>query len=470
MAHFNLKLMSMLAVAASCHAHVNPEYILHQKEVKATKLGQEVAVYAYPLVSMGLLKQYGTYAAIPEENRAPINQFAHETSQATPLSTEAFSTIDTLSSKAWLDLSRGPLVLHIPVVYKRYYMFELFDGWTNVITTIDSKTSNARNYFITGPDFKGTLPKDMIHLRSVTNLVYIKGVTQCFGPSDYENIAKIQQGYTITPYSKFGTPYTPPFVALKGRPAATREAPHYQLQEINFISYFNRFADMLRVNPPGMQDVYICRTLDELGMAPQENFDTESANRVLENGLEHALDHAIDRIERCYHTVYTRRHHWEMILRKESDFGTDYMRRAYLARACLPMSLSQNILCMTIDCDFDGNRFHGTQKYLYHIPRCELPPVGAFWSLTMYNLRNQLVCNPANIYAIQSFSDNLYYNEDGSVDIWIQQERPICERVNWLPCPNDGYKLMFRLYEPHERAICGGWVPPQLRCLDPFSN
>ncbi|MBS0634388.1 MAG: DUF1254 domain-containing protein [Verrucomicrobia bacterium] len=458
-----------VTLAAQCHSAVNPEYVFHQKEVNATKLGEDVAVYAYPLVSMGLLRQRGIYAATPGQHQAPINQFAHELTQPTPLTTRAFPCIDTLSSTAWLDLAHGPMVLQIPISHKRFYMFELFDGWTNVLTTIDTNTAYARNFFIYGPNFKGPLPKDMLHIRSSTNIVYINGMTQCFGPGDYENINKIQQSYMLVPYNQFGRPYTAPFAKLPSL-AATREASYDQINEMNSTSYFNRFADLLRINPPGPQDVAICRALDDLGLCPQETFNTEKVNRSLENGLEYGLINARQKIERGYGSVYTKRNRWEMILRKESDFGTDYMRRAFLARASLPASLSQNILTMSIDADRDGNRFHGTQKYLYHIPRCDLPPVGAFWSLSIYNDVDMLVANPANIYAIQSFSDTLHYNEDGSLDIWIQQEKPHSTKANWLPCPNNGYTLVFRLYKPADKAIDGNWTPPQLRCLDPFSD
>lgn len=455
-------------VISSCNAHVCPEYIAHQEELKATKIAQEVAIYGYPLVMMSLLKQYATYTREPNGNKAPINQFAHAKSQATPLDTYANPNIDVLTSNAFVDLTNGPFVFHVPAVYKRFFLFEVFDGWTNVLATIDPYTthSEAKDFMICGPDFKGSAPKNVTQVRSATSMVYIKGFTQCFGPDDYKALNDIQSGYTLTPLASFGKSYSPPSMTSIQGLIATKESPADQLTDMSFISFFNRLQGLLKTNPPGLQDVAARKSMNEIGMNTDKPFEAEDTNRSIENGLEDAFANALQKINSSYTSVYSKRGQWKMIFRKERDFGTDYLRRAQLARASLPVSLSQNILSVTTDSDCNGIRLNGMRNYQLHITNEEMPPVKAFWSLTLYTDSKQLVYNQSNTYAIQSFADSLKLNNDGSCDIFIQNEKPTDSRYNWLPCPKGNFNLMFRLYQPDYKALDGEWMPPSVRCLD----
>lgn len=451
-----------------CQAEVTPEYIARQEELKAAKVAQEVAIYGYPLVMMSLLKQYGTYTRAPNDYKAPINQFSHQKSQSTPLDEFAYPSIDVLTSNAWLDLADGPFVLHVPAVYKRFFLFEVFDGWTNVITTIDASLtdSTAKDFMFCGPNFKGTVPKNVTQIRAATNMVYIKGFTQCFGPEDYKALHDIQNGYTLTPLASFGQAYSPPaMIAVQG-PIASKEAPADQLTDMSFISFFDRLQALLKTNPPGLQDVAPSKSMNAIGINTDKPFEAEDTNRALENGLEDAFANALEKINSSYTSVYSKRGQWKMIFRKERDFGTDYLRRALLARALLPTSLSQNMLSITTESDYDGIRLNGMRNYQLHITKEEMPPVKAFWSLTLYTDSQQLVYNQSNIYAIQSFADSLKFNKDGSCDIFIQNEKPTESGVNWLPCPKGNFSLMLRLYQPDNKVLDGEWMPPAIRCLD----
>lgn len=459
--HIACALAATGLVISPCHAEVSPEYIARQEELKAAKIAQDVAIYGYPLVMMSLLKQYGTYSRAPNDYKAPINQFAHAKTQSTPLDEFAYPNIDVLTSNAWLDLTNGPYVFHVPAIYKRFFLFEIFDGWTNVVSTIDSsKTdSKANDYVICGPDFKGSVPRNTTQIRAATNMVYIKGLTQCFGPNDYKALNDIQTGYTLTPFASFGQPYTPPSITALQGPIASKESPADQVTDMSFISFFDRLQALLETNPPCLQDVAARKSMNEIGINTGKPFEAEDTNRSLENGLEDALASALEKINSSYACVYTKRGHWKMIFRKEGDLGTDYLRRAQLARAFLPTSLSQNILMITTDTDEDANRLNGMRQYRLHLTKEEIPPVKAFWSLTLYTDFQQLSYNKNNVYAIQSFADSLKYNEDGSCDIFIQHEPPADSRFNWLPCPKEAFSLMFRLYQPDNKVLDGNWMP-----------
>ncbi|MCE5294839.1 MAG: DUF1214 domain-containing protein [Chlamydiales bacterium] len=464
------KLVTLCTLASlPVHAEVSPEYLQHQESLKISKAAQETVIYGYPLVMMNLLKNYYTYTNAPGDFRAPINQFASNKTQSTPLDSNASSNIDVLSSNAWLDLTNDAIVFHIPEIYKRFFLFEIFDGWTNVIKTIDTSTTDGkeRNFTITGPNFKGTVPKNTTHIHSKTNIVCIKGITQCFGAADYENMYKIQNGYTLTPVASFGKPYSPPAIVQVSPISATKESAHDQVSAMNYTEFFNTFSSLLEQNPPLVQDVSISKNLIHLGLL-KPLFDAENTNRATEDGLEDAFKNGKHKINTCYGSVVTKRNSWKMILRKENDFGTDYLRRALLARADLPTSLTQNLLTMTCDADSDGFRLNGLRPYRIHIKKEHLPPVNAFWSLTLYNANRSLNLNSENIYAIQSFSDVLHYNEDGSLDIYIQHDKPKHAKHNWLPCPKEGFELHLRLYQPQPQVIDGHWMAPSVLCQNPL--
>lgn len=122
------------------------------------------------------------------------------------------ANVDTLYSSAFLDLSKGPIVLSVPDTHGRYYLMPMLDMWTNIFASPGKRTTGTKpgNFVITGPGWTGTLPAGMHELKSPTNGVWLLGRTQTNGPKDYPAVHAIQDGYKLVPLSAFGKPYTPP--------------------------------------------------------------------------------------------------------------------------------------------------------------------------------------------------------------------------------------------------------------------
>jgi hypothetical protein len=99
-----------------------------------------------------------------------------------------------------------------------------------------------------------------------------------------------------------------------------------------------------------------------------------------------------------------------------------------------------------------------------HFSKEELPPVGAFWSITMYDHEGFQVANQLNRFAIGD-RDELKFNGDGSLDIYIQSDSPGAEKEsNWLPSPAKGtLGITMRLYAPKPEALDGRWNPPAVK-------
>jgi hypothetical protein len=109
----------------------------------------------------------------------------------------------------------------------------------------------------------------------------------------------------------------------------------------------------------------------------------------------------------------------------------------------------------------DGSPLSGEKNYRLHFPPGGIPPVGAFWSITMYAMPGmRLVANPIHRYAIGSNFAALEYGEDGSLEILLQGEPPEGNATNWLPTPPGKFMLSCRLYHPNSDVIEGRYSLP----------
>ena len=122
--------------------------------------------------------------------------------------------------------------------------------------------------------------------------------------------------------------------------------------------------------------------------------------------------------------------------------------------------------------DADGDTLDGSKhNYTLTFPAGQLPPVNAFWSVTMYDGKSQLLIkNPIDRYLINSpMLPDMKKNEDGSLTLHIQKDSPGSDKEsNWLPAPNDTIYLVMRLYWPKTEAPSvlpagsGSWSPPSV--------
>jgi hypothetical protein len=115
--------------------------------------------------------------------------------------------------------------------------------------------------------------------------------------------------------------------------------------------------------------------------------------------------------------------------------------------------------------DADGKPLSSEGRYELHFPADDLPPVDAFWSLTMYKADMNLVPNPVDRYSVGDRTAGLVRGPDGGIRIFIQNETPATERQpNWLPCPADGtWFVVLRLYRPHPEVVDASWACPPIQ-------
>ena len=111
----------------------------------------------------------------------------------------------------------------------------------------------------------------------------------------------------------------------------------------------------------------------------------------------------------------------------------------------------------------------GGQTYKLHFKKDEFPPVDAFWPLTMYlnELPYNLVANPIDRYVISDRTPGIVFNDDGSLDIYIQHNPPGGDKsTNWLPAPDGPFAMLLRAYITDDPIRNGTYAPPPVQLVE----
>lgn len=431
-------------------------FTLMFKKQNLFDIGINAYIYAYPLVLMDTTQKIMTREGRYKNIFINVSEFPTDT-----FKNIVRPNVDTLYSFAWLDLVEEPLILSVPDTHDRYYLVEFLDAWTNVFASVGKRTTgtSAKNFIIIGPVWKGDRPEGMPIIHAPTNMVLLLARTQTYGKSDYEYIHHIQEGYTLTPLHKWGKPVMQPVAVLNAHKESEQQAPVDLVGAMDASTFYTIFAQALKNNPPALSDGSILRQLKKIGIEPGENFNAKS-----DPGLIAALDSSI---KSAYEKIINKKNDiqrvngWGVML-NIGTYGTDYLLRAMVAYLGIGANLPEDAIYPTAFVDADNNPLNGKNRYRINFAPHQLPPVNAFWSVTLYNSESFLVNNSLNRYSLND-RDPLVFNTDGSLDIYIQHESPGMDKEpNWLPAPEDEFNITMRLYWPKEAVLEGIWQPPAI--------
>jgi len=434
---------------------------------EALSIAADAYIYAYPLVIEEVTRQIGTNVKEPDPVKmfAPMNQFSHAKAFPDATFTDVVrANVDTLYSSLFFDVTKEPLVIHVPDSQGRYYLLPMLDMWTDVFAAPGSRTTGTgeQTFAIVGPNWSGKLPNDVELIRSPTGFGWMIGRVQTDGKSDYENVHEFQAGLTATPLSAYGKNYTLP----KGKvdPSVSPAPPVEKVFKMASQQFFTLFSKLTIDNPPHPNDYPILARMKRIGLEPGKPFDLSKATPQIQEAIKKAIPMAQEKIKGGMVSSSTVVNNWGMLRYPVGTYGTDYLRRARIAFGGLGANLIEDAVYPTAFMDADGEAFSSDRKYRLHFQKDQIPPVRAFWSLTMYNDKQFLADNPVNRYAIGD-RDNLKFNNDGSLTVYIQRESPGKDKEsNWLPTPNSGeFTMNLRLYWPKQDVLDGNWKPPAVQ-------
>ncbi|AWX56233.1 DUF1254 domain-containing protein [Brevibacillus brevis] len=417
------------------------------RENLAYSLGIQAYIYGYPLVTMEMKKRNAI------QNKRPLNQFFHhQTLPAADYRGVVSPNHDTLYSAAYLDLTQGPLVLHVPDFGKRYYTIQLMDAWTNSFDYIGTRTTGTKegDYVIVGPTWEGDLPDNRKVIKSPTNTVLAGGRILIDGENDIPNVTELQKQMTITP------------LVQSAQTSSSTNVPAALFDDQDPLSFFRMLTNSMKANQPAPVDEAHVKQFEHIGISATGNFNETALDEATLAGLRRAVKDGEEIIATASVGKGQGENGWSLNL-DYGTYGVDYLKRAVVARTAFGANIPSESVYQRTAVDDNGDPLTGENRYVIHFAKDNLPPVEAFWSLTLYGADYYFVPNHINRYALGDRTRELKYNADGSLDIYLQKEPPAGKESNWLPTPEGDFNLMLRMYLPKPIVLEGKYEIPTVK-------
>lgn len=430
----------------------------------AERIGVEGYIYLYPLVLMDVTRRQMTntetvtYAPLrmPPDTFLNIPQFPPAEFRVV-----VRPNFDTLYSTAFLDLRVEPRIVSTPAAAGNYYLLPMYDMFGEVFACPGTRTTGdeAGDFAVVGPGWSGELPAGVRRYDAPTSWVWLIGRTEA-SVATYDKVHAFQAGLRITPLSAWGR--EPEVVVGTVDPSVDDlTEPLRQVFDMDAATFFGRASRLLSEHAPHSHDYPVLDRLARIGFHVGEHFDLDAADPDVRAALAAAVPAAQNKITAHQKNLGATINGWRLLTENMGTFGTDYLQRACVELIGLGANLPEDAFYPLCYVDEDGNPLDGRKRYVWHLGNGELPPVDAFWSLTLYDPEGFQVANTLDRFAIGD-RDDLAFNDDGSLDIYIQHEQPPEGTSNWLPAPAGEFNLTARLYSPRSEALDGSWVPPAI--------
>jgi hypothetical protein len=458
-----IRLFAQIAMALTMVGTANAQSLTPEK---AREIAKEAYIYGFPIVDSYRVQYSYFVDKVGPEYKAPWNTLSNTARVYTP-DDKAIQTpnSDTPYSFLGADLRAEPLVLTVPAIEKgRYYSLQFIDMYTFNFDYVGSRATGneAGRFLLAGPNWKGEKPECIKGvIRSETDFAFVLYRTQLFDASDIDTVKAIQAGYRVETLSAFlgqeARPVPPSVDFVK---PLTAEAEKSSLEFFNVLDFALQFAP---VNPA---EIEIRARFAELGLDGTGTFDAKKLSPELTQAVEAGMADAWATFKTYKET--------EVDTGKQSSadgFGTrQFLNGNYLARmsgAVLGIygNSKDEALYPAYFIDAEMKPLTGTSNYTLHFGAEQLPPVNAFWSLTLYELPSSLLyANTFDRYLINSqMLDSLERDPDGGITLYVQHETPgPGKEANWLPAPSGPFFAVMRLYWPKETALDGVWKAPPM--------
>jgi hypothetical protein len=437
--------------------------------IETGKIAEEAFIYGYPMV-MNYGAMYEMFIdKSSSQYKAPMNEIYNDSKVFTPADTAVVTpNSDTPYSMLVLDLRAEPMVICVPAVEKsRYYSVQLVDMYTFNYGYIGSRAtgSAAGCYTVAGPNWKGETPAGTNKLfRAGSDFSIVIFRTQLFNAADMVNVKKIQAGYKAQPLSQFLKQPAPPAAPAVDWPKFSKEE-----SKTNFFAYLNF---VMQFCPEVPEEKELRARFAQIGIGAGKPFDLAKLGLEEKTATELGMKAGLDKITKQKASGGKLINGWHVgsLFGDRAFFHGDWLMRAAAAMAGIYGNDAVEAMYPMSTEDKTGAALDGhTHAYTLTFPAGQLPPVNAFWSVTMYDGKTQLLIkNPIDRYLINSpMLPGMKKNPDGSLTLYIQKDSPgKAKESNWLPAPDGPIYLVMRLYWPKEKPPSilppgeGTWNPP----------
>lgn len=434
------------------------------RENYAYTLGVQAYNFAFPWVFLSTL-QYQWVVVTPKNPALSPNMAINHWWHGRNYITDAYRgggspNNDTLYSIAWLDVGKEPVILSHEDIGDRYFTFEIASMDSDNFAYVGSLStgSQAGDFAIVGRNWKGTLPKGVTALPpSPTDSVLIFGRTAVRGESDVPAVNRLQDGYRLTPLSLWGKADT--------AAAENRDVPKPFDPALDSLAEWKTINRAMVNNPPLPEHQVLLDMFKQIGVGP--GLDVDAQDDATKRGLARAAKDGRQMMQAMLATGLGKPkvNGWSM---PPSTIGraminNDFKTLALQNLGGIITNDPVEAIYLNTHTDVDGQTLNGKNRYKLHFGPGQLPKVKYFWSLTMYDLTNNLTPNPINRWAIGSLAGNYKKAADGSLTLYLQHDSPGKDQEsNWLPAPEGDFWVVFRTYGPSEEIIDQTWKMPPL--------
>ncbi len=448
---------------------------LRMTQLSSSDKPEDIATVAYiwgfPLVTMERQFNFMTSPNVPLGiGRGPANTLACARDLINASFTDVVSpNSDTLYCQTQFDLKKEPVVLVVPSINDRYYSFQFLDAYTNDYAYVGTRATGGTGgtYLVAGPEWNGKVPDGMTKIWSPTNLAWLINRILVKGPDDVPNVHAIQDKIIVKPLSSFLAKETALLSEVTSVDASKEVpiGPQPNLISPTGIKIYDEIGASMIGNPLNPPDPVLVTKIASLGIGPGKE-PSKNANDTIKAALQTGITEGQKLIDAKGASTGTVVNGW-LVNTQGGVFGTDYLLRALITQRSLGQNIAQEALYPNTYTDSEGKSLNGTNKYLIHFDPGQTPPVDGFWSITMYNDKALFVDNAINRYSIGTYTEGLKNNTDGSLEIYIQHDNPGKDKEsNWLPAPEEEFRLSLRMYLPQESILNGTWIYPTIQRIE----
>jgi hypothetical protein len=471
-------LLTSLAFATGCNKQAPPSDPTASSAPEAVVKDAAAAyLYLYPLVTFGVSDEVLTNVQKPtwETLSAPLNQFMSVRQSRPDNHGVILPSTDTLYTLAWTDVSKEPVVFTTPAIpnvpgrnKKRFMMYEFMDAWTKVYYSngLQKGLVKKTSFIMVGPDFKGDLPKipNSIVVHCTTNQSWLIVRTQVEGSDDLPNVHAVQDQYDLRPLSAFGKPFSQPMGTVDPNIALT-PGPSPQANALDGEKFLKKAAEWFNNVPFPDEDkaAGVDKLLAQFGIVHGQPFDYSSLSleKKAAFGLAtKAVQKDFDKLSADPSSIGTLKQGWLIPPANLGNYGTDYKLRAGISFVGFGANLPTDGYYPLLVQDSTGKLMDGGKKYTITFPKGQVPPAGAFWSVTNY--QEHFLIPGTTKFSVSNWM-NPKANSDGFVIIYMQPTSPGADKeVNWIPTSASISMMtpLMRLYWPLPPALDGRWNPP----------
>jgi hypothetical protein len=474
-----LVVLLAVSVFSGCEKSQDNDVAVTTQEVtlsgeEAQQIAREAFIYGFPMVvNFKTLNAYVLDRNSPE-HKGDFNELVCEARLFTP-DDKAIVTpnSDTPYCMGWLDIRNEPIVVSVPEMEpERFFHFQLIDLYTHNYAYLGTLTTGnkAGNYLLVDEAWAGEKPDGIDDvIRSETDVFFVVVRTQLMHETDLENVKRIQGEYQLQALSAYLGNGVPEAVL-------SNDFPSWNEGDQFSSAAFKYLDAMLGLLEPVAEEKVLMERFAKLGIGTGKGFEIDHFDEEIQIAIQQGAKDGFMAIESfigeyandplASAKIFGTRGFLKKSALENYGLEDFYILRAVAAHMGLYGNSGAEAIYPVYLIDSEGNPLDAAKnKYTITFHEGELPPVKAFWSLSMYDAPTQLfIHNSLNRYLLNSsMKDDFVYDENGSLTLYVQKDSPgKALEANWLPAPDGPMYLVLRLYGPEEAALKGEWLNPPL--------